>query len=245
MPIVAADLISYCCANRPVDDTSTGGGGRDVDIRPPYTQLAANDDTEAVSDNAGDTGTLTINGRSATGALSSTTIVLNGTTTVTNATVFERISDVTNSVDAVGTITYRRQPGGATIGTIPPGERGFSMFFKRSASESGIAIRYDKTFWRNNHATLTLNDAKVRLSADPDARIRQGVHTSVGDTATITNRKTAPGGITFVDDNVDQSVPGGSLAAVTDIGVWWEQNLPASDSVHRTTFTSQITGTTI
>lgn len=245
MPIVAADLIAYNCLNRPTDDTSTGGGAIDPDVRPSFTQLTANDDTEAVSTSASDTGTLTINGRAATGATNSTTIVLAGTTVVTNATIFERILDVTNSVDAVGTVTYRRQPSGATIFTIVPTERGCSALFKRSTSESGIAIRYDKTFWRNAHASLTLNDAKVRLTADPDARIRQGVHTAKGDTATIANRKAAPAGVTFVDDNVDQAVPTDTLAASENIGVWWEENLPASDPAHRTTFTSQLSGTTI
>src|SRR3979411_2268578 len=113
--------------------------------------------------------------------------------------------------DAVGTVTFRRQPAGATIYVIPIGERGTSALFKRSASGSGILIRYDKIFWRNNHATLTLNSALIRITADPDARIRQGIHTSTGDSATIANRLTAPGGITFVDDNIDQAVPGTSL----------------------------------
>ena len=245
MPITSSDLIAYSAANKPTDDTSTGGGAIDLLNRPTFTQLAANDDTEAVSTAAGDTGTLTINGRSITGANSNTTIVLNGTTVVTNATVFERILDVTNSVNAVGTITYRRSPTGATIATIPVGERGVSALFKRSASESGIATRYDKVFWRNSHGSLTLNAAKNRLSVDPDSRIKVGVHTSKGDSATIANRKTAPGGVTFVDDGVDQDVPSTTLASTENIGIWIEQTLPASDTPHKTTFTLQLSGTSI
>jgi len=245
MAIVAADLIAYNAINQPTDDVATGGGGRDVDSRPTFTQLAANDDTEFQSTNAGDTGNVTTNGRSATGATAAETLTLTGVTTKTGTQVFERILDVRMVADAIGTVTFRRQPAGATIYVIPIGERGASAFFKRSASAAGIVIRYDKMFWRNNHATLSLTGAKTRLTADPDARIRVGVHTSVNDSATITNRVTAPGGITFVDDAVDQTVPGTDLAAVTDIGLWIEENLPASDPAHRTTFTTQLSGATV
>lgn len=245
MSIVAADLICYNAINQPTDDTAAGGAGRDVDSRPGFTQLAANDDTEYVSTSASDTMNSTVNGRDATGATVAETLTLTGVTIKTGTQVFERILDQRLVSDAIGTITFRRQPAGATIYTIPIGERGTSALFKRSASSSGIVIRYDKLFWRNNHATLTLTSAKVRLSADPDARIRVGVHTSKGDTATISNRLTAPGGITFVDDNIDQDVPGTTLEAVTDIGVWFEENLPASDPPHRTTFTTQLSGATV
>lgn len=245
MSIAASDLLCYNALNQPTDDASTGGGGRDTLSRPAFTQLAANDDTEFVSTSASDTGNVTTNGRSSTGATVAETLTLTGTTTKLGTQVFERILDTRMAANAVGTVTFRRQPGGATIYTIPIGERGCSALFKRSASAAGIVIRYDKIFWRNNHATLTLNVAKVRITADPDARIRQGIHTAKGDSATIANRITAPGGISFVDDNIDQDVTGTTLEAVTDTGVWYEENLPASDPPHRTTFTSQLSGTTI
>lgn len=245
MAIASTDLIAYNCANKPDDDVSTGGGAIDLDYRPTFTQLAASDNLEAFSSSAADTGTLTITGRATTGVIQQTTIVLNGTSTVTNANTFERILSVSNSGDANGTITVRRSPAGATVCTIPAGERGVYALFKRSASESGITIRYDKIFWRNAHAGLTLQSAKAQLSADPDSRIRVGIATSVGDSATIANRKTAPAGITFVDDGADQSLPGSALAAGANVGQWIELNLPAADSPHKTTFTSQISGTSI
>jgi len=245
MSILTTDLVCYNAANRPTDDTTTGGGGRDIDIRPAFTQLAANDDTEYVSTSASDTGNATANGRSSTGATVAETLTLTGTTIKTGTQVFERILDMAMVADAVGTVTFRRQPSGATIYVIPASEKGTSALFKRSASSSGILIRYDKVFWRNAHATLTLTVAKTRLSADPDARIRVGVHTSKGDSTTIANRLTAPGGITFVDDNIDQDVPGTTLEALTDIGLWIEENLSASDPAHRTTLTTQLSGATV
>ena len=245
MPIVAADLVAYNCVNRPTNETATGGGAIDLKVRPTFTQLAADDDTEYVSTSTLDTQSSTVNGRSATGANVQEVLTLTGATVKTGTQVFERILDQLLVSGAIGTVTFRRQPAGATIFTIVPPERGCSALFKRSASESGIAIRYDKTFWRNAHATLTLSAATVMLTADPDARIRQGVHTAKGDSVSIANRKAAPAGVTFVDDNVSQAVPTNALAAGENIGVWWEQNLPASDPAHKTTFTSQLAGTTI
>lgn len=245
MSILTTDLLCYNAANQPTDDTTAGGGGRDTLSRPAFTQLAANDDTEFQSTSASDTGNITTNGRSSTGATVGETLTLTGVTTKLGTQVFERILDIRMAANAVGTVTCRRQPAGATIYVIPIGERGTSALFKRSASGSGILIRYDKVFWRNNHSTLTLTVAKTRLSADPDARIRVGIHTSKGDSATIANRLTAPGGITFVDDGVDQDVAGTTLEAVTDTGLWIEENLPASDPAHRTTFTTQLSGATV
>lgn len=246
MPIVAADLIAFEALSRADDDVATVGGAIDLDHRPVFTQLVANDSLEAISTAAGDTATITVVGRNAAGAKITNSVAMTGVTAVTiPGGVHERVLRCSIPVDAVGTITLRRITAGPTVGTIPIGERGFHAAFVDSASEAAIVIRYHKIHWKNTHATLTLNAAAVKLTADPDARIRIGVHTAKGDTVTVANRKTAPGGITFVDDNVSQSVPTGVLAAVENIGVWIEQNLPASDTPHRTTYTTELSGTTV
>lgn len=247
MPIVAADLIAFSPLNRPEDDTSTGGGGRDVDARPAFTQLAANDDIEVLSDNAGDTTqVVTGDGRDATGAFVTATATLNGLTAVilSPATIFERVLSASMSADAVGIVTVRRSVAGATVGTIPIGERVFSALFIKSTSEAAAATRYDKFFWINNHGTLSLTTAKVQTTADPAAVIRQGVHTTKDDTATIANRKTAPAGVTFVADSVQQNVPTGTLAAGEAIGIWIEQALVADNAPIRSTFTHELAGET-
>lgn len=245
MPIAAADLIPYLSANHPDDDTSTAGGAISTLGRPVFTQLTANAVIAVVSDGA-DTRTVTVEGRSAAGAIVTEVITLTGATEAVGATTFERILKLTlSATDVARTVTVRQGAGGATRATIGPNEDKRLAFFKRSASESGIVIRFDKFFWKNTHATLTLNSAAGKLTADPDARIRMGLAAAKGDTATITNRKTTPAGITFVDDNVSQSVPTGILAAGETIGVWIEQNLPASDAAHRTTFTHELSGTTV
>ncbi len=246
MPIAPADLIAYEALNRVDDDAALAGGGVDVDHRIVFTQLAANDSLEAVSTAAGDIGTVTVVGRNAAGAKITNSVALTGVTAVAiPGGVHERVLRFSDAVDAVGTITLRRAAAGPTVGTVPPAERGFHAAFVDSASEAAIAIRYHKIFWRNSHAALTLNAAAVKLTADPDARVRIGLATAKNDTATIANRKTAPAGITFVDDNVSQTVPGGTLEAASAIGTWVEQNLPANDAPHRTTYTTELAGTTV
>jgi len=247
MPIAATDLIAYEALNRPDDDVTLTGGGIDIDHRTVFTQMTANSNLEVVSSNAGDTTqSFTVKGRNAAGVIVTGTGTLNGTTAVAVPNgPYERILRFFIGADATGTVTLRNTAAGTTWGTVPPAERGFHSAFYDSASEAAIAIRFHKVHWRNSHATLTGTNAKVRLSADPDARIRQAIETAKGDTTTIANRKTTPAGVTFVDDNVDQTVPTGNLAAGENIGVWYEQNLPASDTVHRTTYTSQLTVTTV
>ena len=65
------------------------------------------------------------------------------------------------------------------------------------------------------------------------------------DTVSIANRLVVPGGVTFVDDSVQQNVPGTTLEALTDIGIWVEQDLLAADAPIRSTFTHELAGTTV
>jgi hypothetical protein len=142
-------------------------------------------------------------------------------------------------------VTVKQGSGGATRATIGVNETSRTAFFRQSASDSGIKIRYEKEFWKNTHGSLTLTSAKVTLTADPDSRIRIGLAPSINDSATVTNRLTAPSSVTFSDDNIDLTVPGGgNLAAADAIGTWVEQNLPANDPVHKTTYTTQLAGQT-
>jgi len=244
MSIAASDLIAYGSASRPIDDVSTTGGAIDTTDRPDFTQFTANAVPAIVSDGA-DTRNVTIEGRNAAGAIVSETNALNGTTEVVFATTMERILTITiASSSGTRTVTVKQGAGGATRATVSINETSRTAFFRRSASESGGTIRYEKLFWKNTHATLTLNAAQITLTADPDARIRVGVAGSLNDTATVANRKTSPG-VTFVDDGVAQNVPTTIMAAGDRIGVWVEMNLPASDAAHRTTFTTQLSGTTV
>lgn len=244
MSILATELIAYGSASRPTDDTSTTGGAIDAKARPVFTQFTANAKLALISTSASDTGNVTIVGRDAGGAVVSETIALTGTTEKLSTNTYERIQSVTTAADMVGTLSLKQGTGGTVIATIPVGERNVHALFLNSSSGASIATRYEKIFWYNKNATLTLNTAAVMLTADPSAKIKIGLATAKGDSVTVANRTTAPGSVTFVDDSVSQSIPGGTLEAVTGIGVWIQQTLAANDAPLKSTFTTQLSGTT-
>lgn len=247
MPITSAELILFGSANRPEDDATASGGAIATTVRPVFTDFTGNQTIRVSSDGA-DTRTVTIDGRNTAGANVTEVLTLNGTTPVNGTQVFERISSVDlSATDAARTVTVQtNEATPQTIGTIPPNELGFYRMFRNSASDPAAAkVRYEKVFWKNTNASLTLNQAQVTLTADPAAKIRMGVATTKNDTTSVANRLTAPTGITFVDDNVAQAVPGNTLEAGSAIGVWIEQTLAAGDAAQKTTFTLKLDGTTV
>jgi len=244
MSIASTDLLLYGSANLPSDDVSTTGGAIDATMRPEYTELTANSVIAIVSDGA-DTRQVTITGRLATGAVDTETLTLNGTTEVVGAKTFERIQKVVAaSTSGTRTVTVKQGSGGATKGTIPPNEKGFYRQFNNSASATGAVTRYEKSFWKNAHGSLTLTQAQVTLTTDGSNRIRIGLAPSNDDSATITNRKTTPSSVTFVDDNVAQDVPGTTLAAGSAVGMWVEEALLSNDGAFRSSYTTQLSGST-
>lgn len=246
MSIVAAELILYGALSRPEDDVSLTGGAIDRDNRATLAQLAANDTLEMLSDNAGDTTQgVTVTGRDPAGGVFSDVKTLNGTTPVAFTGTFERVQKVLMDADAVGIVTIRRASAGPTVSTIPPGERGFFIMFLNAASESSPTTRFEKTHWDNTNGSLTLNVAKVQLFADPSAVIRQGVEVAKNGSTTVANRKATPSGVTFVDDGVDQSVPGNTLEAGSSIGLWIELALASDNVPIRDTFTTRLAGTSV
>ena len=245
MSILTTELIAYASASHPSDDVSTTGGAIDTNIRAEFTQFSAPAKLALISDGA-DTRSVDVVGRVASGVLTSETVVLTGAVEVLSVATFERIlSVVAQTTSASRTVLAKQGSGGSTIGTINLNEKGFTAFFISSFSTTGTQTRFEKIFLKNTNATLTLTSSIVTLTADPQARIRIGVAASVDDTATVANRLTSSG-VTFVDDNVDQNVPGGgNLAAASRIGVWVEQALQASDAAFKTTFTTRLQGNSI
>lgn len=245
MPIEASELIKYLPLNRPESDTATAGGDRDSAARPLDSQLTASSVIAVVSDGA-DTRDVTVEGRDAAGNVVTEAITLNGTTEAVGSQTFERILNITLSAsDASRTVTVRQGSGGTTRHTFNPTETNAAILFQRSASEASITTRYELEYWENTDSEgLALQNATVELTADPGAKIQIGVHTAVGNAGTITNRETAPGGVSFVDDGVQQNVPGGSLAANAYIGVWIQLTLAADDAAQRQSYTTQIAGQT-
>lgn len=245
MAIVAADLVAFLSANMPDDDTSTSGGAIDLLRRPDFTPIAANDDIEALSDNAGDTMNLTIEGRKADGSVVSETKALTGLTAIIFSTlgVIERVLKAELASAPTGIITVRRSVAGATIRAIPATERGFVRMFRKSASESGATERYEKFFWKNTHASLSLLNALVKQNADPQAKFQHDVALAVDDSVSVANRKTAPPSLVF--DDTDKAVPGTDLGSGVAIGVWLNMSLLANDTPFKDTYTSELAGESV
>lgn len=252
MPVASTDIVFYAAANKPEDDSSTNGGAIDPDIRIAFTDLAADDDLEVVSDNAADTTQdITVVGRDAAGDVVQETVTLNGTTPVVLSTlgVIQRVLKATLDGDAAGIVTVRRASGGATVATIPAGERGFRRLFINAFSAIGSAkTYYEKIFCKNNHATLSLTSAAIVESADPEAIVAFCLAATKDDSATSTNRVTAPDNADLLDPdtfgNSSQSVPGGSLAAGEAIGLWVRMSLNDTHAPIDSTWSVQGSGTT-
>jgi hypothetical protein len=246
MPIQDTDIVWYASANMPEDDASPSGGAVASDTRLFFTQLTANAVVAAQSDGT-DTRTLNVTGRVPAGSISTDEIALNGTTEVLGAVTYERLLKLlAASTSESRTVQVKQGSGGTVIATIPPNENGFRITFYDSASSPTSAKTfYEKGFVKNNHDYLTLTNAKMQLSADPSGKIKIGLATSKNDTASVANRLTAPSGITFVDDGVDQDIPGGTLEAGSSIGVWIEMSLNANEQPLKSSYTIQVTGTSV
>jgi hypothetical protein len=169
---------------------------------------------------------------------------LNGTTAVILNTmgVVQRILRALLASDAAGTITVRRSVAGTTIATIPPGERGFRRMFINAISDPGGGKNYyEKIFIKNNHATLAALGASVIQSADPTGKLTHLLASAVNDSATSTNRLTAPGASDTLDPDTfgdgSQAVPGVNLAAGAAIGVWIRMALSAAEPPIESTYT--------
>ena len=245
MSVLTTDLIIYAAQNICSDDINPSGGAIDATHRASFTQMAAVTTLTYVSDGA-DVRTVTVIGRDNTGAIVTETVTLNAATPVVGTQAFERIQRLDiNSVDGSRTVTIKQTSDSTVIGVVPPNEIGFCMFFANSASGQSSITRYEKCFFINTNASSTLSTATVTLVADPSSRIAVGVESTVNGTGATANRLSAPSPVTFAGVGVAQSVPSGQLTAGQAIGVWVRQTLQASDSPQRTTFNTQLSGTSV
>lgn len=244
MSILPTDLVNYLAASMPQDDVSTSGGAIDLTAKPDIVQFSANAVVAVISDGA-DTRTVTVTGRLTTGAIATEVITLNGAVEVLGTNTYERVlKAVLSASSGTRTVLLKQGTGGTTRSTLAINDVIKRVLFYDSASGSGITIRYEKLFWKNQHATLSLTNSQLTLTADAAARIRIGGDIALDSTVSVANRLTAPSSVVFVDDSVAQNTPSsGVIAAGSRIGVWIEANLPANDPATKSTFTSQLSGT--
>ena len=251
MAIASTDLVAYRAVNRPKTDAATVGGAIDILRYHDFTQLAANDTIYVQSSSGSDSGNITVEARDAAGVLVTQTIAINGVTGVNLSSLgtVERILDVEMAAGAVGTVTVGRgtiSSKGAAVRTIPPGKRGFGILFYDSISTTSQRVVTEKTFWRNEHGSLALTNAKTRIvtGGDPAGVMKTALEDAKGDASTLTNRLTSNAGLglTFVDDNVQQDVPANFLGASENVGMWVEMTLAANNAPIRSTVTLELSG---
>ncbi len=163
---------------------------------------------------------------------------------VVGTKTWERVlSTVASATSATRTVLVKQGSGGATRATISINETKRHIAFQSSASDpSVIKTRYEALWWKNVHASLALTSATVELTTDAAAIFKQGVATAKGGTTSVANRLTVPGGITFVDDGVDQTVPTGFLDFSETIKVWIEQTLAVGAAAAKGSFTTSLAG---
>lgn len=227
MPVVASELIAYASLNMPEDDTATSGGAIDPDTRVVFDQIVVDDTLRAVSSNASDTATVTIEARLPNGTVVSEAKALTGTTDISFNTLgtVDRVLQVTLSADAAGIVTIKTSVG-TVIGTIPIGERGFlAVHREATGSSSSTQDFYYKIFLKNTNSTFTLQSGVVTLVEDPPSRVTFALAAAINDSGSVSNRKTSPG-LTF--NTAQKSVPA-TLTAGAAIGVWLKFSHPAGE----------------
>ena len=206
--------------------------------------MLSNGAVGAISNNAADTTQqLTVRGRVPSGAIETEVLNLNGTTRVVGSKVFERILELSLDGVAAGDVTVDRNTDSVVVKAIPAGLLLIHRSFYDSRSEATPTNRYEKIFAKNLNISLTLTNAVVKLTQDPAAKIMIGLDAAKDDASSVANRKTAPGAVTFVDDNVGINVPGTTLEAAAAIGIWKHQGLGAGDAPFKSIYEIEVSGT--
>lgn len=180
MSVAASDLQVYGAATMPEDDTTaTIGGAVDLTTKIVFTDLAANDTIDIISDDAGDTDQIyRIYGFSAAGARITEDLTLNGLTIVTGSTTFERVNKVVKQSGSAlaGTVTVTEHSGGTTMVTLESAadagagseiDEVRKPFYNAASDPDAAKDLYEKVFFRNNNGVTTLVDAVISLMDAP------------------------------------------------------------------------------
>lgn len=252
MPIVSGDLKCYASANMPENEIGVSGGAIDlttVILSFPMGAEPVATQPKLQSANTGDTMNITVYGRTPAGELISEVKALTGTSVTTALTnTYERILRMVAASAPAGNVSVLMNNGTTVIAVLPAGKIGSRTLFYDAVSETSEVFRYEKIYWRNEHATLTLNAAVLRITADPseDANHDMQVGVETGASQSTGNRKTAPSSpstVTFVDENIDIVIT--SLAASASKGLWGRQRLGGNASANKSSFTTELAGTTV
>lgn len=249
---VADHLPAYCAQSHPETDSGVPGGPIDPLMRALFTDLAASDDVEVLSDDAADVGqNFYISGRDGSGNFVWEINSLNGTTAVICSTmgVIERLEEFRMlDDDFIGNITVRRSVAGADIGVVPEGEIGFKRVFRGAYANDNVSKDYyEKVFLRNIHPTVSVINLEIDEDADPAADLTFTLAAAINDEAYTTDRITTPGTDDTNPDTFDASAKDSpsDLEPGDAIGVWLKLTVAAGQTNTKNTYTLGVAGDTI
>lgn len=249
MSILATDIKVFGSATMPEDDTTTNiGGAISTSKKVEFTDISPSGAVEMKSDSLSDTTqTLTITGRNPAGEIVSEVKTLNGTTWVQFTTTFERILKMVLNSIGIGNVSIREITSGEVLATMESGILQIRRpFYNAVAPSTGTLNFYEKVFFKNNHSTLTLTEAKISEASDPSAKVAFALETSLDGTDTNgadNVRTVAPEGYTF--NSAEKAVANnGNHSADKGQGVWIKLTLASTDAATKTTYTLRETGIT-
>jgi hypothetical protein len=253
MAVSASDIVIYGSANMQESDSGSQGGAIDTSTRIVFTDLAANDTVDVSGSVAGAVQNVVITGRTTTGAITSETITLNGTTAAEGSTTFERILKITCQGHP-GTVTVYDNSNTEVIATLESGVETIRRpFYNVSADPTtggGDKFFYEKVFVKNNNGSSALLNVSIAEQADGIDSAGSGsvdfdLESSQNGSNTSTNRATTPSSAmlgTFSSDT--KSVPGTDLSPASGIGIWLRLSLPQGTSAANSTYTLRVNGST-
>lgn len=242
MAIANSDILLFLPHQNPFSDSAAARGvirntaHASGAISPIFTAaLASAAIIEMLSSEAGDTRTVTIKGRLATGAYSQEDVVLNGTTVVQTAVAYLWLLSVeVSATHATRTVTVRHGTSDATVLTIPPLYKQKRCLFPNAVSDPSNAVdRYELVYVENISAQAAVGFG-MKIKTDASGKHALGVAPATGDIAEVTTgepRKSAPSSVTFVTDNSVVTLPSGaSLNAGAHWGYYVRQGLAANNA---------------
>jgi len=122
-------------------------------------------------------------------------------------------------------------------------------FYNAAADPPAGAAKtyYEKCFFKNCHASLTLTGATVKENADPSGLITFTLETTNNGTGTNgggNNRQVAPSAGVGSFSSSDQNPAGSQLLTTEAVGLWIKLSLAAGQAAQNTSYTTELTGTT-
>ena len=222
--------------------TCQAGSASSTGVTPPIMKLQAGDGASVTLGQV-----IHLTGGTGSGQLRYITAITGyGTDTVAVNRNWTTIPDATTTYEIANGMCFEIAPNPVTSITRP--------FATIAADVAGGSSRtfYEKIFCLNTDTTTALSTASIIKQTDPSGggTLQLALCTALNDTATATNRQTAPTGVGAYTSgaapqsaSAPNSLPSGNTSAGAQ-GVWLQYVLPAGTAATNTSFTLRGTGST-